>query len=830
MMMKKMFAWFFVGLLAACATFGGGEPEARVINFDDLTSFSLNENYFFGAEYRGPVSLSQERDHSTGRGQSVKLSNRAKADHRIKFVDLITREDLNRTLAISVWVYSPERDAEGVTVGLYGPQGHPDAYTPVVSKSVDVPQGEWTQIKLEYDYVSVEVNEIGIDQRPPRVGTATVLYVDDIEIIPKKIEVVEGGYKGLPLRAVEKPGRRPLPLSPVSGTGYDDLLFYERVFSAKDRLTPEQKFRALPPGRVVADQNTLMSARVFGQDYGATEQVDVDGMPFSKAWQITVKQTPAVLWDYQLSIPYLKEGEDFKDGDSMLLVFSMRTIETGMEDGNGKVQCTLEQDAPPYSKALQENVFTIAGRGWLTVYLPFKAASGYTRPFIRLGYGLQKIQFGGYQIINYGKEVKVADLPTSSIMETTDGRELFDRNFKWRKDAWDRIQKIRKGDITIIVKDAEGSALADAEVKLDMYEHEFQWGTAVGNDLLAKNSRADKYRAALSLLFNGAVLENAHKWIPYENDPGAARRSYDAARALGLRFIRGHTLMWDRAFPAGWQDNTSIPKNVYTLLEKRDKAGLDAAVKAHFLKITGDYKGQLADWDVVNELLNNHAIRDVYGDGVLADWYAWAREGAGPDTRLFINETGLTGNNPTAANNFRKVLDSMTRLKVDFDGIGIQSHFGNDKIGPESFYDMLEQFKGYGKLLKVTEFDVGYNISASDREYEASFVRDILIAAFSQENMNGFFMWGFFSGDHWLNNAPIFDPNFGLKESGKQYVDLVYNKWFTRTGGAVNKDGVYKTRGFYGDYEVTVTAGGKTKTVEARFLRGGEGRLNVVMD
>jgi GH35 family endo-1,4-beta-xylanase len=820
-------------LMAACSTLGGGpEPQARKITFDDLEFFSLNENFFYGADYKGPVVLSTEQNHGSGGGQSLKLTNRTKSDHRIKFVDLITGEDLNRTLSISVWVYSPDGDAEGVSVGIYGPSGHPNAYTPVMVKTAEVPQGVWTNISLEYDYMQEEVNQIGIDQRPSRVTPAQTLYLDDIEIIPKKIEVVEGGYKGLPVRAIEpaKPGRRPIPVSTVDGKTYGDLLFYERAFAPGDTKTPEEKFQALPEGRVVADQNTLMSARVIGQDYGAAEQVEVSGMPFTKAWQITVRQTPPAIYNYQLTLPSLQQGIDYRDGDMMLLVFHMRTLDTGMEDGNGKVQCLVEQPEPPNSKALQENVFTIAGQGWMTVYLPFKAAAGYDRPCIRLGYGLQTIQFGGYELINYGKQVKAADLPSSSIMETTDGRELFQRDFQWRLDAWERIEEIRKGDITVIVRDGNGNAISGAQTEAVMYEHEFRWGTAVGKDILAKTSRGDKYRAALSLLFNGGVQENGHKWIPYEDDPGETRKAFDASAALGLKFMRGHTLMWDRAFPAGWEDNSSIPKRVHNLFLKDDKAGLDEAVKAHFATITGEYRGQLEDWDVVNELLNNHAIRDKYGDRVLKDWFRWAREGAGAGTKLFINETGLTGNNQTTVNNFKKVLNSMRDMGVDYDGIGIQGHFGNDKISPERFYDMLEQFREYGKTMKITEFDLGYNISAGDREYEASFTRDVLIAAFSQENMNGFFMWGFFSGAHWLNNAPVFDANFGLKESGKQYIDLVYNKWWTRESGVTNADGLWTLRGYYGDYDITVSAKGTTKTVEASCYRGRDNTITVTFD
>jgi GH35 family endo-1,4-beta-xylanase len=839
--MLKKIAWGGTGFLVAgalalatCATLGGGaEPRTRRLNFDDIEDFFLNEDFFFGADYKGPVTLSSEQDHTSGGGKSLKLTKRAKPDHRIKFVDLITRADLYSTFSISIWVYSPDLDVEGVSLGLYGPTGHPNAFTPVVVKIVDVPQGVWTNISLEYEYTQAEILQIGIDQRPARVTPAETLYLDDLEVTPRKATVVEGGYAGLPIKAVEpaRPGRRPIPISPISGKGYNDLLFYERAFAPRDTTgTPEEIFKALPGGRVIAGQSTLMSAMIIGKDYGVAEQAPVSDMPFANAWQVTVKQMPPALYNYQLTLPSLKEGVDFRDGDIMLLVFHMRTIETGMEDGNGKVQCIVEQESPPNSKALQENVFTIAGKGWLTVYLPFKAASGYTRPCIRLGFGLQTIQFGGYELINYEKKVQLAALPTSSIMEATDGRELFQKDWEWRLDAWERIEKIRKGDITVIVRDSAGNAVSGAEVDVSMYDHEFQWGTAIGTDMLAATSRGKKFQAAASLLFNSGVLENGHKWVPYEKDPQGTRKQYEAAASRGIKYMRGHTLMWDRAFPAGWQDNSSIPKETYNFLQAGNKAGLDDAIKAHFAKITADYKGQLVDWDVVNELLNNHAIRDKYGNGVLADWFKWAREGAGPNTKLYINETGLTGNNQTTVNNFKKVLDYMRDNKVDFDGIGIQGHFGNDKISPETFYNMLEQFNEYGKTIKITEFDMGYNISVNDREYESGFTRDILIAAFSQENTNGFIMWGFFSGAHWLDNAPIFDANFGLKESGKQYIDLVYNKWWTRESGPVGADGVFRARGFYGDYDITVSANGKTKTVEAHCYKGQDNTITVTLD
>jgi GH35 family endo-1,4-beta-xylanase len=413
--------------------------------------------------------------------------------------------------------------------------------------------------------------------------------------------------------------------------------------------------------------------------------------------------------------------------------------------------------------------------------------------------------------------------------------EVFDRDKGWRKNAWERIQNIRKGDITVIVKDSAGAAQSGAAVNIAMYEHEFQWGTAVNQKIYAAGVDNAKYQAAASALFNAAVLENGHKWVPYETSPTETKAQFDAAIDLGLKHIRGHTLMWDRRFDSGWAANSSFPQDLYNLLQANNRAGLDNRIRTHILSITGAYKNKLTDWDVVNELLWNHTIRDKYGNGVLNQWFAWAREGAGGSTKLFINETDILGLTTTAAyssahvGQLKTILNYLRDNNVDFDGIGIQSHFMNHQVSPEDYYNMLDSFKTYGKIIKVTEFDMGYDISVNNRAYEAGFTRDILIAAFSQENVNGFLMWGFFSGSHWLNNAPVFNNNWSLKESGKQYIDLVYNKWRTRTSGTTGDDGFCVFRGYYGDYDITVSAGGKTKTVEARCYKGQNNTITVVL-
>jgi len=75
---------------------------------------------------------------------------------------------------------------------------------------------------------------------------------------------------------------------------------------------------------------------------------------------------------------------------------------------------------------------------------------------------------------------------------------------------------------------------------------------------------------------------------------------------------------------------------------------------------------------------------------------------------------------------------------------------------------------------------------------------------FSHPAVESFIMWGFWDGAHWRDDAPLFREDWTLKPSGKVFLDLVFNRWWTDTTGVTGPDGSWTVRGFLGDYEVTV--------------------------
>jgi hypothetical protein len=162
------------------------------------------------------------------------------------------------------------------------------------------------------------------------------------------------------------------------------------------------------------------------------------------------------------------------------------------------------------------------------------------------------------------------------------------------------------------------------------------------------------------------------------------------------------------------------------------------------------------------------------------------------------------------------------------DGIGLQSHVGGNPTDMPRIWAAMNKFAALkpGMRLGITEFDINFR---GDLELEGDFTRDFTILAFSHPAVEMFTMWGFHDPYHWLKYAPLFNADGSLKPSGQAWTDLVHNQWITKASGKANARGEYSTRGFLGDYEITVTASGKTKTVQSTLPKTGQ-TLTVKLD
>lgn len=376
----------------------------------------------------------------------------------------------------------------------------------------------------------------------------------------------------------------------------------------------------------------------------------------------------------------------------------------------------------------------------------------------------------------------------------------------WRTEAETRIDQIRKADLQINVKLADGRAAPGAQVNVAQQEHEFGFGTAVAVRLLDGPQANTTYQNKLKEHFNLAVTENALKWPAWEGDYGS---SFSQQRAIGaLDWLdangieaRGHVMVWPSF--------NNSPNNVAGL--QNNPAALRQAVLDHIAEIGVAVGDRVLEWDVVNETRTNNDFMALLGDDVLVDWFNAADQAT--DARLFLNEFGLvTGGNSTAGNRalHHQTIQGILNGGAPLEGLGIQGHFRpNDLTGIEQVWDIFDEFGAYGLPIAITEFD----FETTDRDLQAAYSADFLTAAFAHESVSEFLSWGFWAGAHWRPDAAFYDEDWNLRPHGAAVFDLIYDEWWTDELFDADQLGEAALRGFKGEYEVTVTLGQMSRVV-----------------
>lgn len=534
----------------------------------------------------------------------------------------------------------------------------------------------------------------------------------------------------------------------------------------------------------------------------AVSSVKVEGQPFSEALRVEIREKSINPWDVQLQA---RTNGAVEKGDVLLATFYFRTDWAPVESGEGQTEFVFELAKDPWTKSTSYPVR--AARQWKKFHVPFVAEASYApgeaQMIFRLGYEPQKIELGGLTVQNFGTKVALASLPTTKLEYP--GMEP---DAPWRLAAAGRIEKIRKAELRIGVKEKSGKPVPDAEVSIRLVRHAFGFGTCVPAHLVTGIEADEKFKSLVPELFNIATLENDLKWQPLAGDWGAsytierAKAGVAWLRERGLD-VRGHVLVWP-----GWKN---LPKSLRDF--EKDPARLRSEVTRHVRELAGTMRGSLAHWDVVNEPFDNHDLLDIVGPETMVDWFKETRS-TDPAAKLFINDYAiLSGGGGTSPHrdHYDATIAMLVQKGAAFDGIGMQGHFGNSLTGPEDMLKILDRFARFKKTIWVTEYDVVID----DPEVAGAFTRDFYTTLFSHPAVGGIVMWGFWDGSHWKNNAPLYAKDWSEKPAGRAYRDLVLGKWRTLASGKTDRYGVLATRGFLGDYEVSVSAGSRKKAARA---------------
>jgi len=545
---------------------------------------------------------------------------------------------------------------------------------------------------------------------------------------------------------------------------------------------------------------------------GKAEVTAVEGMPFTKALRLTTTGQGKTAWSIQVTAECPKA---VSTGDVLYAEFWMRSVSGGAESAEAHTIFVFEKNSDPWTKSIETDL--TAGRDWKKFTLPFAAVlptpeKGAQFCF-RMGFAAQSFELGGFQLLTYGTKAKMKDFPQMKV--TYPGRE---KDAAWRKAALERIEKIRKGDLSVHVVSKDGRPVPGAKVRMEMVRHRFAWGSAVVGQRLSDNGPdADRYKEEVPKWFNQVVFENDLKWPFWESglqstDGGWNNKWVDQSFAYLERnhlSVRGHNLVWP-----SWRN---LPGRLKAF--EKDPNKLREEVRQHIFKEAGLYKGRLADWDVVNEPYTEHDLIDILGPDFLTDCFKWARE-ADPTAKLYLNEYGIFsggGADKAHQDGVYGILSDLKKKGAPVDGLGIQSHLGGTLTPPERLVAILDRFAALGVDIKITELD--FEIPDPQVEYE--YFKDYLTAVYSHPSVKGILMWGFWDGAHWHNKAPLLSANWDLKPAGRAYSELVKGEWWSRGAGKTGADGAFTFKGTIGDYSLEASGRGGKAAAEVSILPGG---------
>lgn len=620
-------------------------------------------------------------------------------------------------------------------------------------------------------------------------------------------------------------GKRPVPTQFEKSSDPNDFLYYD---FPED---PDVAFNKLGEGKVIMtfEDFAHTSKRLGVPEYGFLDYnyLNEDG---ERVLRFNQQVVPTTTWEYSVNYD-VPEDAVFNEGDWTVIKLTAKLVSGGnFDNGYGNLQFGFGTKTS--SKAANSGIgsvdASIAPDKYKNYYFCTRLNPEYQSYTFRVNLhpvsNKQIIDIKDIQVINFGPDHEANDMP--SAISAYKGA---DPDAQWRKDAVERIEQIRKGDINIVVKDKDGNLIPNADVNLDMYEHEFLFSNAAGYPSTFREDHG--YAQMVVQNFNSMGREGAH----HENrgtenyDKEDSLIEWAARQGIGKEW-RGHAMMWDSE--VSQKDIDGWFGHYYDVLGDYDK--LQEQVKERIRFIANRFPN-VTEWDVSNEDSSreggpNNTFKNIYGRKILIDWYKTAREAVAPGVRLALTD-GFCKSTTSFYGQGLPFLEWAVE-NLDFDVIGNQGHISYTST-PEDQIRMNEDMSKLGKRISVTEFDCNGIKGAGDevQKYRANIVRDMMIAHFSCENVDQITLWGFWDSTSANLSARImYNFDMSIRLAGLEYQDLVYNKWWTREKGKTSSDGSFSTRGFYGDYTVKVKANGQTKKVDVSLRKADDRTVTVVMD
>ncbi len=301
-------------------------------------------------------------------------------------------------------------------------------------------------------------------------------------------------------------------------------------------------------------------------------------------------------------------------------------------------------------------------------------------------------------------------------------------------------------------------------------------GIELGGSTTIQELRAD-VRHVIPAEFNSTTPGNEMKWDAIHPSPttytfGDADEIVNFAQANGMN-VHGHTLLWHSQAPAWIKASTQT------------RTTMLAALKDHIETLVGRYRGRVATWDVVNEVIadDQTGLRSTFwiniaGADIIDSAFVWAKR-TDPTAKLYINDYSVEQVNAKSDS----LLAFASRLKargVPIDGIGLQAHFLVAAPSMTQLKANFDRIAMAGFDIRVTELDVRLADGANDLAAQATVYSNTMEACRAQSRCKAVTTWGVSDKYSWIpgqfpgfGRGLLFDLNFQPKPAYTSLRDVL---------------------------------------------------------
>lgn len=410
------------------------------------------------------------------------------------------------------------------------------------------------------------------------------------------------------------------------------------------------------------------------------------------------------------------------------------------------------------------------------------------------------------------------------------------------------IERNRKGFFKVTVTDGEGKPV-DATVKIKQKSHEFKFGCNMFmlDEIPDSKEKNEAYKEKLKAFFN--ILTVPFYWDATEPEDGKTRYDKDSEKIyrrpptdLCVEWCekngiepREHALCYDHFFPEWIKSKT--PDEIKFYLDRRMR------------EVSERYASRIPTIEVTNELAWDTGS-PFYFEPDFVEWCFKTAEKYFPANKLGINDwCGFWDQPASPANWYYTEVENAMLKGARVDAIGMQYHMffrrehyfnaTRKYYNLDHLYAIMDRFSHFNKPIEITEITVpAFSNDPADERLQADIIEKLYKVWFSHEKTEKIIYWNLADGyaafttpgnmtdgeNYYYGGLLRFDMS--EKPAYERLRHLITEEWHTELTAKSGES----FKAFYGDYDIEVTANGKSVIVPARMYKSLNREIKVKLD